>query len=937
LRYRDVIKQLFVPNVACVLSNGSEAVVGSYNSGFKFFKAWYRSEEHKDNATQPSIKQLKSDKTTPATLRQLILSFCKKATLIDFIENFVLYERATGTKIIAQNHQYLGVNNALGAYEQTLESPIEDTNILRSDTELDADFVAYEQQRNQIGTFFHTQGSGKSYSMVFFAEKLRRKYAGDFTFLIITDRQDLDKQLYNNYVRTGAIGSQNVGEQVRPSNSRELRAFLQANKRYIFTLIQKFRPEQKGEAYPVLSERSDIIVLVDEAHRSQYAVYAENMRIALPNAKFIAFTGTPLLGKNNITARYFGKPISIYDFSQSVEDGATVPLYYNRNVPKVKNENENLTEEYENLLLEEDLTDEQIMQLERTFAREYEVLRRDDRLETNAKHIVTHFSQRGYLGKGMVIGIDKYMAVVMHKKVEYHWLETIKQLTKDLKKAKTSAERTTIETRLRYMKSTEMAVVVSAEDGEEEKFEAKGGLSIEKHRKRMVEKDVNGLGIEENFKDDNHPLRLVFVCAMWLTGFDVPTLSTLYLDKPMELHNLMQTIARANRVSSHTINDVQKINGEIVDYYGVFRKLKEALGLYGNSATTDGVQAEAILDNLDILKTLLDAAFLEIEAFCANTENGYIGFDVFAILNEKDALLRSEALDTFTDNILVNDERKKGFIVHENLISNLYAACKFLVLKQPIYKQKAEVLAGIRNIIDRKRRKDETGEAASKLTALLDESILVQNASSGNASEPKIEKWGLIDLSKMDMEKIRQEFRKTKHKNIAIQDIRAFIAQKLAQLLAVNPTRTDFLARYDKLIEGYNEGHLSIEALEAEFAVFIQNMAEEEKRHIKEGLTEQELIVFDLLEQPKLSPTDRQAVKDTARALLDKLTNSADKLLVVDWQKDEFTRLQIENAIRDTLNKHLPQNYERMVFTEKFRKVYDFIYTDRSNVLFGFL
>ena len=411
--------------------------------------------------------------------------------------------------------------------------------------------------------------------MIFYVRKIFRKQTGNFTFVVVTDRDDLDGQIYRNFLHTNTVTK---AEAAQPKDSEEMRKFLGQNKRLVFTLIQKFRWE-KGKAYPLLSPRSDIVVIVDEAHRTQYKDLAENMRAGLKNAQFIAFTGTPLLGRERKTNQWFGEYVSEYNFRQSMDDGATVPLFYKKRVPQVLIQNDDLTEELAEICEDENLDDAQQAKLENRFAQEIEIIKRDDRLDTIAEDIVYHFPRRGYLGKGMIVSVDKFTAVKMFDKVQRLWKEQVKELRSKIKKSRSEDERKLLQKQLDYMRSVEMAVVVSEEGDEEKKF-AKQKLNIKLHRERMNRLDEHGHDIEYNFKDPENPLQLVFVCAMWLTGFDAPTLSTLYLDKPMKDHTLMQTIARANRVTSWRIGDKEKTNGEIIDYYNVFRNMRRALKDY---------------------------------------------------------------------------------------------------------------------------------------------------------------------------------------------------------------------------------------------------------------------------------------------------------------------------------------------------------------------
>ena len=541
--YLKNIPYLFNYNQICVLSNGMETRLGSFAAGYEFFFEWLKVENEKENPDRKAIRE------NCTSLEYFIAGLCEPKNLLDYIENFILYDRRR-TKIIAKNHQFFGVNNAYDA------------------------FLHREELKGKLGVFWHTQGSGKSYSMVMLARKIKHKCIGNFTFLIVTDREDLDTQIYKNFLRTEFITDK---DKVQPANSKQLREELKTNKSILFTLIHKFRYD-KGKKYPVLSERDDIIVIVDEAHRTQYKDLAENMRTGLPNAQFLAFTGTPLLGAKRLTNAWFGNYVSEYNFAESIKDNATVPLYYVKRVPEVELQNDFLDSDFAEILEEENLTDAEQRRLENHYAKELEVIKRDDRLDAIAQHIVYHFPRRGFRGKGMVISVDKFTAVKMYDKVSYYWKEEIKKLNAQITKTKDAAEKLRLKDLVDYMRKVEMAVVISEDADEEAKFAAEG-LSIKPHRDRMNKVDENGFDIEDNFKDPNNPLQLVFVCAMWLTGFDAPSVSTLYLDKPMKGHTLMQTIARANRVYNG------KECGLIIDYLDVFKYLKRVLADY---ASDDG-------------------------------------------------------------------------------------------------------------------------------------------------------------------------------------------------------------------------------------------------------------------------------------------------------------------------------------------------------------
>ncbi|MFO0285526.1 MAG: type I restriction endonuclease subunit R, partial [Brevundimonas sp.] len=414
-----------------------------------------------------------------------------------------------------QNHPFLGVNNAIASMLE-----------------------ARKLGHGRGGVFWQTQGSGKSFSMVFFAQKVLRKLAGNWTFVVVTDRVELDEQIAKTFKNVGAV-SKSEGKECHAASGTHLRELLRGNHRYVFTLVHKF---QTPEA---LTDRSDVIVLTDEAHRSQYDTLALNMRAALPRAMFLAFTGTPLISGEERTREVFGDYVSIYDFQQSVEDGATVPLFYENRTPELHLVNLDLNDDIYDLIEGAGLDTDQEEKLEKVLGRQYHLITRDDRLETVAQDIVRHFLGRGFVGKAMVVSIDKATALRMHDKVQQHWAAETARVRKELGRYDLpKREQAALRERLEVLTTTDMAVIVSPGQNEIEQMK-KLGIDIEPHRRRMNESQP---GLDEKFKDTEDPLRLVFVCAMWLTGFDAPSCSTVYLDKPMRNHTLMQTIARANRV-----------------------------------------------------------------------------------------------------------------------------------------------------------------------------------------------------------------------------------------------------------------------------------------------------------------------------------------------------------------------------------------------------
>ena len=476
-----------------------------------------------------------------------------------------------------------------------------------------------EEDKGKMGVFWHTQGSGKSFSMVFLARKIVRQFSGNFTFLVVTDREDLDDQIYGNFLHCGFISE---SDDCRPKDSAKLREMLGQNKKILFTLIQKFRYD-KGRKYPLLSDRSDIIVFIDEAHRTQYKSLAENLRIGLPNAQFMAFTGTPLFGSKKLTNQWFGKTVSEYNFLQAVEDEATVRMTYSNHLPEVQNQNPTFSDDFAEIVANDLHTDAEREKLENEFATQFEILKRPSRLESIAKDIVKHFPYRGYLGKGIVACVDKYSAVRMYDFVKRAWDDEIKDINKRLSAMQQGTkEYNELLTIRKWMQETDMAVVVSEEAGEEKKFKEEG-LDIKPHRERMNAVNEEGQTLEDLFKAENSTLRLVMVCSMWLTGFDAPTVSTLYLDKPSIGHTLMQTIARANRTTDCLdIFGRAKEFGKIVSYCNVFGNLKKALTIYGDDGADmdeGGEQPEGEINAAmtpDELYTTLRQTIDECVAWC---------------------------------------------------------------------------------------------------------------------------------------------------------------------------------------------------------------------------------------------------------------------------------------------------------------------------------
>ena len=866
--YKKDIPNLFAFNQICVLSNGLETRIGSFCSDYDFFFEWLKVNDEKEKVDRAKMHEDKE------SVYAFVKGLLNKERLIDYIENFILFDNGRKiSKIIAKNHQYLGVNNLMVSLNNRKEL------------------------NGKLGVFWHTQGSGKSYSMVMFARKIIRKVKGNFSFLIITDRDDLDTQIYKTFLRIEVIGKK---EECRPADSKKLREYLSLNKPFIFSLIHKFRYD-KQKKYPLLSDRDDIIVMVDEAHRTEYADLAENMRTGLPNANYIAFTGTPLLGPKRLTNQWFGNYVSIYDFKESVDDGATVPLFYSRRVPEVGLTNNFLDDDMTRIVEENDLNEKESTLVEDSHSRILEVIKREDRLEKIAKDIAHHFPRRGFLGKGMVVCVDKFTAVKMHQLVEHYWqLEKI-QVISERNNAQTEEEKNKFSSILQYMDKVKMAVVISDNGKDDERYTSQG-LDIQKVRDEMARIDENGADIEDRFKDPTNPFSLVFVCAMWLTGFDVKNLSTIYLDKPMKSHTLMQAIARANRVYPG------KECGLIIDYINIFYYMKKALGDY---AIGDGSE-ELPVKNIEELISLLDKTIDEADLLLK--ENGFVIQD---LIDELDIEKRQESLRLIYNTLLSNKDTTDKFKVITNLMANLYAASKPEIFETSWQNSKFAPLLYLNGLFTNSIDDTKIKKARTELSKILDISV------SASESEDKqtdliVNGEKVINLSTINFDELKSDFAKAQYKNIKIEDLKAFIEKLLVQMQNKNVTRSKFSERYQKIIDKYNSQSNDAEYYFEELEKLLEDLKAEQNRHTLEGLTDEELEIYDLLiKGKKLTKDELQRVKLAAKNLYKKLVDNRDNLLVVDWYKDAQTKERVKTAIEDSLDLDLPNSYDKESFNSK--------------------
>ena len=744
--------------------------------------------------------------------------------------------------------------------------------------------------------FWYTQGSGKSISMLFLAQKVLRKVPGNWTFVVVTDRTELDNQTYKTFASTSGVLTQ---QEVHAESVLHLRQLLSEDHRYIFTFIQKFQT-QGGERHPVLSKQSDIVVMTDEAHRSQYDTLALNMRTALPNAAFIAFTGTPLMVGEEKTKSVFGDYVSVYNFNQSIVDRATVPLYYENRVPTLQLLNEDFNEDIEQILEDAELDEAQEVRIEREFGREYHLITREDRLETIAEDIVAHFMGRGYQGKAMVISIDKATAVKMFDKVQKYWKGYIERLKSELIPS-TGSERIFLAERIRYMEATDMAVVVSPGQNEIDDLRQKG-VDIVPHRTRMNSEDL-----DTKFKDPEDPFRIVFVCAMWITGFDVPSCSTIYLDKPQRNHTLMQTIARANRVFG------DKNNGLIVDYIGVFRDLEKALAIYATGADAEGNQ-KPIADKSELVEKLR-AAIADITEFCES-----LGIDLGAAQTDA-AWQNISHIHDAMERILINDETKKRYLQSATNIIKLYKA----ILPDPNAHEFTQICQLINTIAQKIRHLVPPADISSvvaEVENLLDQSIAPESYLIQTPPDPYTPEQ--VDLSQIDFEQLREQFG-TVHKRIEAERLKGAINAKLASMIRLNRSRMDYQGKFEQMIAEYNTGTLGVQDYFEQLFDFADELHQEDQRIATEDLSEEELAVFDLLtrHEPHLTVPERDEVKIAVKRLLETLKQEK---LVLDWRKRTQAKADVKDTVNIILDAELPQPYTPELFGPKTEVVYQHIY-----------
>ena len=858
--YLDTIPQLFYYNAFLMLSNGTEAKIGTLGSKYEFFHEW---------------KRLAESDPGSVALETMLRGICRKENFLDLLENFILYDHSGGrtAKILARNHQYLGVNEAVKAY------------------------AGRKLNDGKLGVFWHTQGSGKSYSMVFLAQKIRRKFAGSPTFVILTDRDELNKQISDTFENCGLLGKTKAAQFIAASGD-DLVQKLKGNPSFIFTLIQKFN---KPDAAPIYPDH-DIIIMSDEAHRSQYGIFADNMMKLLPTAARIGFTGTPLLSSDNITARTFGGYVSIYDFKRAVEDGATVPLYYENRGEKILDlHNPEITNRILDAIENADLDVDQQDKLESEFAKEIHLLTAEPRLRSIAKDFAGHYSDLWTSGKAMFVCLNKVTCVRMYNFVQEYWQAEIQNLKAKIKSA-TQQEAQELERKLRWMQETEMAVVISQEQNEIQTFR-KWGLDIKTHREKMENREL-----DKEFKDSGNPLRVVFVCAMWLTGFDVKCLSCLYLDKPLKAHTLMQTIARANRVAEG------KSNGLIIDYIGIVKALRKALADY--TANVGGLGGtDPTVDKEKLIARIGDTV-AKAEMFLSERK-----IDL-GLLIAAEGFAKLSYLQDAANAVCGSMEDKKSFSTYASELKRLMKYADRDDVTGHMRRQ-YEAIAAIYGMLQKKRKHTDTTGLMVEINAIINDYVEIEpQQPNAITASPR------FDISAIDFDLLRREFAKTRRKNLLMRDLDEAIRRQLDKMVFANPKRIDYYERYREIIQNYNgeQDRATIEKTFLDLMDLADRMSREEQRYAREGFaSDEELSLYDMLFRDDLSKNDIKKLKTAASDLLRKIKVKISEL--DHWTDKQETRAVVDTLIRDVLWETLPECYNNDDITEYREKVYEYVFT----------
>jgi type I restriction enzyme R subunit len=850
--YKDEIADLFVFNEALVISDGINARIGSLTANKERFLPWRTIQNEND---KPLLE---------FELEKVVKGFFDRALLLDYIRHFVLFEQDGDNlvKKIAGYHQFHAVREAVRVTVIASRSPDKNLQV--------AERATYGKEvvtgSRKAGVVWHTQGSGKSISMVCYAGKLlQQPEMQNPTIVVVTDRNDLDNQLFDNFVAARMLLKQ---DPVRADSREELRGFLEKRKSggIVFTTIQKFALLNGEEIHPALNSRENIVVISDEAHRSQYGLkaaldaktgkykfgYAKHLRDALPNASFIGFTGTPIATEDKDTRAVFGDYLSIYDIQDAVDDGATVPIYYESRLAKLdinQAEIEQLSDQVEEVIEDE----EDVSTREKTksqWAALEKLVGAEPRVQEIAEDLIKHFEERTATleGKGMIVCMSREICVHL-----YNAIVALRPAWSDMDIDKGAIK---------------IVMTGSASD----KALLQPHIYSKQQKKRL----------EKRFKDPNDPLKLVIVRDMWLTGFDAPCVHTMYVDKPMKSHNLMQAIARVNRVFK------DKPGGLVVDYIGIANELKRALKTYteskgkGNPANLAQEAFAVLLEKIDVVRGM------------------FIGFNYSEYETQAHRLLVPAANHVLSLDKEGGKKRKKEFLDAVLAITKAFALCGTLD-EATEYKKEIAFFSAIKAVItkytsvDRKRTEEEKHSA---LKQILDNAVIAEGVA---------DIFKLAGLDKPNIGLLSDEF---------LNDIRHMPAKNLAMELLEKLLRDEIKAKTrnnvvqekkygDRLLETlrkYNNRAIETAQVIEELIAMAKEFQEAMKRHEKLGLNEDELAFYDALanNESAVRELGDEILRTIAHELVEKLRNS----VTVDWQKRESVRARLRNIVRILLRRY---------------------------------
>ena len=866
--YKEQIPGLFVYNGLLLSSDGMQARAGTLTSGWDRFMPW-RTIDGTDLYREPGNER-QSDGVLQPGLETLLKGVFDRQRLLDYILNFITFEDDGGdtaaiVKKAAGYHQYHAVNKAV---ECTLEACGIDApkgivygRFLEAEAgdpfkEITDGTGKYGKSRfggKRIGVIWHTQGSGKSLSMAFYASKvIRHPYMKNPTILVITDRNDLDDQLYDTFCFNKDLLRQNPVQAESRKQLRELLSVVSGG--VIFSTIQKFLPDTKGDTYPELSERRNIVVIADEAHRSQYDFidgFARHLHDALPNASFIGFTGTPVEKTDRNTPAVFGDYIDTYDILRAVEDGATVPIYYESRLARIEldeAERPMIDPEFEEITEKEE---EEIkkQRLRSKWASLEAMVGTDKRLNQIAVDLVDHFEQRQEAidGKALIVCMSRRICVNMYnaliiQRPEWNSDDDSKGTLK---------------------------IVMSGSASDE--------LSWQSHIRTKKAREA----IAKRFKDPKNELKIVIVRDMWLTGFDCPSMHTMYIDKPMSGHNLMQAIARVNRVFR------DKPGGRVVDYLGLADALKHALADYTNS----GGRGSAALDQAEAVAVMVEKYEIVIDMLH--------GFDYNPILKAKPAE-RLTGIAEAMEFILGLEDGKKRYLQAVSILSKAFALA---VPHEEAFKIRDEIglfqeirAALVKATVTQTEKTQEEMETAIR-----------QLVSRAVVSTEVVDIFAAAGLSKPDISILSDEFlaevQILPQKNLALEMLKKLINDEIKSVMRKNVVQArSFAEMLEKAIIKYQNRALEAAEIIDELVKLAKEMREARKRGDDLGLSDDEIAFYDALE------TNDSAVKvlgdDILKLIARELVKAVKRSVSVDWTKRENARAQIRVIVKRILRRY---------------------------------